>query len=154
MTRAVAILSLSLALGLGAFWAGGRTKAPGCGETTPCAESMGWLKSEFALDDAAFARVAQLHDNYKPACEDLCRRVVENRRHIEAEAARGEGYSPGLDAALREASDLRYESQRLYLRHAHAVAAAMPPDQSHRYLEMMKARVFNPCECGSGMCLH
>ncbi len=154
MTRAMAILSLSLALGLAAFWAGGRARAPGCGESPACHEGMGWLKSEFALDDETFARVSQLHDGYKPACEHLCRRVVVNRRRIEAEAGRGEGFSPGLDAALREASDLRYESQRLYLRHAHAVAAAMPPIQGHRYLEMMKARVFSPCECGSGMCLH
>ncbi len=154
MTRAIAILLLSAALGAVAFWTGAGTRQTQCGAPPAHHESLDWLKSEFSLDDSTFERVRALHEAYLPICEDICRRVVENRRRIETQAGRDEAYSPALDAALREAADLRHESQRLYLRHAQSVAVAMPRDQGKRYLAMMKARVFNRCECGSGMCLY
>lgn len=154
MTRAIAILLLSAALGFVAFWTGAGTRQTQCGAPPAHRESLDWLKSEFSLDDSTFERVRALHEAYLPICEDLCRRVAENRRRTETEAGRDEAYSPALDAALREAADLRLESQRLYLRHAHAVAAAMSPEQGQRYAAMMKKRVFGQCECGSGMCLH
>lgn len=154
MKRALCILGLSAALGLGAFWTGTRTRAPGCHETPQHGMNLDWLRSEFALTDEAFARIHDLHEAYKPGCEALCARIAENRRRIDKLAAEGERYTPELDAALREAANLRFASQRLYLQHAHAVAAAMSPEQGQRYAAMMKRRIFGQCECGSGMCLH
>lgn len=154
MRRTLLLLALAIMLGSAAFVAGSRIQRPDCGARPPCESTMDWLKREFALDDHTFARVQTLHDSYKPACEDLCRRVAANRRRIGELAKEETGYSSGLDAALREAADLRFESQRLYLRHVQAVAAAMPPEQGRRYTAMMRARVFSPCECKGGMCVH
>lgn len=154
MRRALWLLGLAAVLGSAAFVAGSRMQRSDC-DTRPTSDTaMDWLQQEFALDDKVFARVRGLHDAYTPACEDLCRRVVENRRRIDTLLGAGGEYSSELDAALRDAADLRFESQRLYLRHAHTVAAAMPPEQGRRYTAMMNARIFNHCDCKSGMCLH
>jgi hypothetical protein len=154
MTRALVLLGLSAALGFGAFWAGTRTETPTCGEAPQCHTDLDWLKREYSLSDEVSARVRDLHEAYNPGCEALCARVLENRKHIDKLASGGEGYSPELDAALREAANLRFASQRLYLQHAHAVAAAMPPEQGQRYLAMMRGRIFEHCVCKSGMCPH
>lgn len=154
MKRALWLMALAATLGPAAFVAGSRMHRPGCDSQPPGGTAMDWLKQEFALDDEVIARVRGLHDSYKPACEEMCRRVVANRRRIDASLEKGGGYSAELDAALREAADLRFESQRLYLQHVHAVAAAMPPEPSRRYTAMMNARIFNHCECASGLCLH
>lgn len=151
MRRMLMIVGLSCALGVAAFWAGSRVPERKCFPDSAQRADIEWLRREFALGDEAFGRVRVLHEEYKPVCEDLCRRVVENRRRIDELA---EGYSGELDAALREAADLRFESQRLYLRHVGAVAACMAPEQARRYTAMMRARVFEDCGCRGGMCLH
>lgn len=153
MNRSILLLAIALAVGLGAFAAGSRIASPRCDGQKPCGDTMQWLKQEFSLDDATFGRVIALHDRYKPRCEDLCQRLVQNRQRTDR-ALSGGTFTPDLDAALREAADLRFESQRLYLQHVRAVASCMPEDQARRYTSMMTARVFDSCQCKGGMCIH
>jgi RNA polymerase sigma factor (sigma-70 family) len=38
---------------------------------------LAWLKHEFSLSDAEFARISQLHEGYLPQCKERCRHIEE-----------------------------------------------------------------------------
>lgn len=154
MTRLLWLLVVAVVLGSAAFLVGSRVQHVGCETQPPQLDTLEWLRREFSLDQNEFDQVKSLHDAYKPACEDLCRRIAANRRRLNGLADAAKAYSPEVDAALSEATALRLESQRLYLRHVDGVAAAMGPAEAQRYVTMMKKRIFGDCGCRGGMCLH
>jgi hypothetical protein len=66
----IALLGLVLALGGGA----GVYLSRVASYRALCAQAgveLAWIKMEFNLNDADFARVRQLHEAYKPVCETM-----------------------------------------------------------------------------------
>lgn len=139
MNRPWILLPLSLLAGLlafgGAYWVTGRahraTAVEGdTGETT-------WLRREFRLNETEYARVAKLHNEYKPTCADLCRRISEQNEKLRRVALATNAVTPELRELLAETGRVRDECRAAMLAHLYAVAREMPAAEGQRYLEAM-----------------
>lgn len=103
-----------------------------------------WLRREFQLSEAQFARITALHEAYGPVCGELCERIGEANSRLEKLTAANRGMCPELEAALADCAAVRRDCNAALLRHAYAVAAEMPPESGQRYLRMMTARLTQP----------
>src|SRR5260221_1295213 len=74
---------------------GGMAKAPN-GE-------LEWLRREFHLSDAEFAKIATLHSAYTPVCDEMCRRIMEANSKLDRLVSEKREVTPELEAAIREA---------------------------------------------------
>ena len=101
-------------------------------------DELAWLKNEFRLSDAEFARIRQLHDGYMPKCEEMCRRISAANRELSELLASSSNVTTAVTQKLAEVSALRAECQANMLRHFFEVSHAMPPAQGARYLAEMK----------------
>ncbi len=96
---------------------------------------LAWLKAEFNLSDAEFARISTLHEAYLPECARRCARIAEENRQIEQLLAHDPSVTPELRKLLDERAATRAECEAEMLNHFVAVSRTMPPDQGRRYLE-------------------
>lgn len=141
MKRGLVILLLGIAVAIGGFCAFymsavHRQKAALHGN----APELAWLKDEFELSDAEWQRVAQLHDGYLPKCAEMCERINKKNAELKQLLGSAEAMTPGIEAKLREANELRVECHRNMLAHFFEVSRAMPPAQGKRYLQWMHDR--------------
>lgn len=113
-----------------------------------------WLRREFDLTDAQFARITAMHDEYGPVCGEMCRRIVEANSKLEALIVASRELTPELDVALRDAAQVRQDCNAAMLRHVYMVAAEMSPEQGKRYLAMMTARMTQPAPYYSAAMSH
>lgn len=137
-TRSLTILSAGLLAGILAFgtaywW---RTREHRQLLASPGSE-LAWLRHEFRLDDAQFARVAALHSAYRPTCADLCRRIAEQNRLLQEAALRTNVLTPAVAALVAETGKVRDECRAAMLAHLYAVSREMSPEEGRRYLELM-----------------
>ena len=102
---------------------------------------MEWLRREFALTEAQFEKIRALHAAYRPACDDMCRRIGEANAQLDRAVANNATLTPEVEAALRRASEVQQECRGAMLAHIYAVGAEMSPASASRYLEMMKPRI-------------
>lgn len=102
-----------------------------------------WLRHEFKLTDAQFAKVSELHLAYRPTCEDLCMKVMASQDKITKIATSGTQVSPELKAALQEQATLHMECQTALLTHLYQTAACLSPEQARRYLDAMLPQVID-----------
>lgn len=93
-----------------------------------------WLKQEFKLSDAEFARVVHLHEAYVPKCREHCQRIKAMNAALEQLLANASGMTPAVETALAERARMRAECQTEMLKHFFAVSRTMPPEQGRRYL--------------------
>ena len=93
-----------------------------------------WLKQEFKLSDAEFARLSQLHESYLPQCRERCRRIREMNDKLGQLLATTSDVTPAVESALAERAKMRSECQAEMLKHFFAVSRTMPPEQGRRYL--------------------
>ncbi len=105
---------------------------------------LAWIKKEFHLNDADFARVRQLHEAYKPVCAKMCQRIDEKNRELAGLLAVSTNVTPQIEQVLGETAQLRRECQTAMLKHFFAVSQAMPPEQGRRYLAWMQAQTLSP----------
>lgn len=89
-------------------------------------DAMAWLRAEFHLNDAQFAAVRQLHEEFGQRCAEHCARIMEARRRHD---------SPAAIAAL-EATCVREMRE-----HFRRVAALMPAGEGARYLATVLPRI-------------
>ena len=69
-----------------------------------------WLKKEFNLGAAEFARVSRLHEAYLPQCKERCRRIAElSASKLEAPLPSWTIASPSMIAEVH----LRLEAARM-----------------------------------------
>jgi len=101
---------------------------------------LSWLKSEFHLSDAEFARIEALHTDYTTACAERCRRIDAKNAELRALLSQTNGVTPAVETALRDAAQLRAECQRAMLEHFYEVSRSMPPDQGKRYFDWVVGR--------------
>lgn len=101
-------------------------------------DELVWLRDEFRLGDAEFARIRQLHDGYMPKCDEMCRRIGTANRELSELLAANTNVTAAVTQKLAEVSALRAECQANMLRHFFEISHAMPPAQGDRYLAEMK----------------
>jgi hypothetical protein len=89
-------------------------------------DAMAWLRVEFRLNDAQFAAIKRLHDDYSVVCSKHCAAIV---------AARERQAAPDDVAALEK---ICVDAMTAHFRQ---VAALMPPAEGHRYLATVLPRV-------------
>lgn len=89
-------------------------------------DAMTWLKVEFQLNDAQFAAVEKLHDDYTLVCAKHCAAIVAARRRS----------APATEVAALEKTCVDAMSE-----HFRRVAGLMPHDQGERYLATVLPRV-------------
>lgn len=104
-------------------------------------DAMEWLRTDFQLTDAQFARIKQLHDSYSVVCEKHCMDIMNATR------ARNElKASPSADAAAVAAADKRVEELRRICEtaiaaHVRQCAAEMSPASRDRYLALVLPKI-------------
>lgn len=89
-------------------------------------DAMAWLQAEFHLNDAQFAAIKKLHDDYGTVCSRHCTAIMEAKRRS---APEGE-----VMALEKVCVDSMTE-------HFHRVAALMPAREGERYLAIVLPRV-------------
>ena len=100
-----------------------------------------WLRREFHLSDAQYARIVALHQAYQPVCADHCRRIGALQQRLAELERSGAGQSPDYVAAQQAWQDVKLECNRATLLHLQRVAAEMAPDQGRRYLALTVPRL-------------
>lgn len=98
---------------------------------------LAWLASEFKLDPPAFDRIRVLHAEYRPRCEELCRRIDDHTRRLHAALLHSKELTPETRLLIEEGTRVRAECHIALARHLLEVAHCMPPEQGRRYLELM-----------------
>ncbi len=145
MRRPWLIVALGLLLGAASFGVlyANRTAAARALSQSASPE-LAWIKQEFHLTDAAFAKVRELHEAYKPLCAERCRQLDERNRRLSVLLAASTNVTPEIEAVLTQMAQLRRECQTEMLRHFFAVSRAMPPAEGRRYLVWMQAQTLAP----------
>jgi hypothetical protein len=103
-------------------------------------DAMEWLRADFQLSDAQFAKIKQLHDSYSLECEDHCRAIMQATR------ARNDLKSTSNDASAVAAADRKVEELRRVCEtaiaaHVRRCAAEMSPEASQRYLALVLPKI-------------
>jgi hypothetical protein len=106
--------------------------------------ALAWLKQEYRLDDAQFARLCEVHDAYRPTCMEMCRKIDAKNAQIEKLLAATNVITPGIRKALAEAAEIRAECEAAMLEHFYKVAQTMPPEQGKRYLAWVQQETLKP----------
>lgn len=101
---------------------------------------LAWLKQEFHLSDAEFARVSDLHDAYLPKCATRCRHIAELTGKLEAALSQATTVTPEINELLAARAEERAACQSEMLDHFFAVSKTMPEAQGRRYLAWVQAR--------------
>jgi hypothetical protein len=96
---------------------------------------LAWLKAEFKLPDAEFARVAELHAGYLPRCSERCRQIEQLNESLAQQLNGSQEFTPEMARLLQERSQLFSLCQTEMLKHFFEVSRTMPPAQGKRYLE-------------------
>jgi hypothetical protein len=99
---------------------------------------LAWLKHEYQLSDAEFARLSELHNAYLPKCAERCRQIAEANLRFETALDGAKELTAELKALLAERAQMRADCQAEMLEHFFEVSRAMPPEQGRRYLEWVK----------------
>lgn len=132
-------LALSLLLGAGTYyWRTAPERAMLCSDQP----ELAWLKHEFQLNDAQFARVSELHNAYMSQCAELCKRIAATNTLIRAEITSRAATTPELEKLLADAAQLRIECQRQMLGHFFQVSHEMSPEQGKRFLAWVQEQIF------------
>ncbi len=96
-----------------------------------------WLATEFQLDAAAFERVRTLHADYRPRCDELCRRIDDHNRRLNQALLGAHQMTPELLQLIEEGASVRAACHTALARHLLQVAECMPSEQGRRYLQLM-----------------
>lgn len=139
MNRSLVIFCGALALGTaifaGSYFASQRACMMCSSKPT---DNLAWLRDEFHLNDAEMTRVRTLHESYEPKCMEMCARVTEKKRELEAALANSTNITDLAKQKLMELGGLRAQCQAQMLQHFVNVSQAMPPEQGRRYLADME----------------
>jgi hypothetical protein len=119
------LIAAACALSFGVFFAMSREPVE-MRQALRDGDAMTWLRAEFRLNDAQFAAIKQLHENYRQKCAEHCSAIM---------AAEHRGAPQGEVAALEKTC---VEAMTVHFR---SVAALMPPGQGERYLAIVLPRI-------------
>ena len=102
-------------------------------------DALAWLRAEFGLTDAQYARIKALHEGYLVECEEHCRAIQLATRARNA-------LPPTADAATRAAAEaelarLRQTCETAITAHVRRCAAEMSPAPAARYLALVLPKI-------------
>ena len=101
-------------------------------------DDLEWLRSEFHLNEQEMQRVRQLHEGYLPKCQEMCGRIAESKKELQAALESSTNQiTASVEEKLKEVTALRGQCQTQMLRHFQEISQAMPPEQGRRYLAEM-----------------
>ncbi len=143
MRRGGFILLLGLAIGAAAFASIYYATTASCRRmlSDPRPE-LAWLKTEFHLSDAEFARISKLHEAYLPQCEARCRLIQEQNQKLEKLLGSVTNMTPQIQELLLERAKTRAQCEAEMLKHFLAISRTMPPDEGRRYLAWVEKQTF------------
>ncbi len=101
---------------------------------------LAWLRKEFHLSDAEFARISQLHAAYLPECAERCRLINAKNAELKEMLVKRPTPTLEIEKALTDAAQLRLECQKNMLKHFIQVSQTMPPEQGQRYLAWVQEK--------------
>ena len=139
MKKGAAILVLGFLLGVAGFL--------GCYffGTTACRDLMSdpqtelaWLKQEFKLSDAEFARISELHAAYLPQCAARCQKIEEQNQKLQQLFSQASAVTPEIQNLLNERAKMRADCEVEMMKHFIEVSRTMPAEQGRRYLDWVE----------------
>jgi hypothetical protein len=107
-------------------------------------DELSWLKKEFRLGEADFARIEQLHQRYLPHCREMCAQVDAINQRLKDLLATTNQVTPEIEQALADAAQTRTKCQVMMFEHFYEVSRAMPPEQGRRYLDWVQRHTLLP----------
>jgi hypothetical protein len=117
--------------------------------TTSCRDMMrepqpelAWLKKEFKLSDAEFARICQLHAAYLPQCGARCQRIEEQNQKLHQLFSQATNVTPEIQGLLAERARMRADCEAEMMKHFLEVSRTMPSEQGRRYLAWVEEQTF------------
>ena len=141
MKRLVIILALAVLLGLGAYLVSYAVARCTFCRMPDANDSSSWLRQEFHLSDAEYARVKKLEDGYHPHCLVMCEQISQSQLALKNLILANKTMTPEVEAAMQKDSAVKKEWRQDMLRHFYEVSQAMPPEEGKRYLQIMQAQV-------------
>jgi hypothetical protein len=158
MKRGGFILLLGLLVGAGAFLGFYYLGTVSCRQALSAPRpELAWLKTEFHLSHAEFARITQLHEAYLPQCAERCRLIQEQNEKLRQLLSSATNVTSQVQALLLERAKTRAQCEAEMLKHFLAVSRTMPPDEGRRYLAWVEKQTFfntQPMEERPGMSPH
>lgn len=103
---------------------------------------LAWLKKEFKLTDAEYARITRLHEEYLPKCGERCMRIAELNSHLEQLLSKASSVTPEIQQLLARRAQMRSDCEAEMLDHFLQVSRMMPPEQGKRYLQWVEQQTF------------
>lgn len=104
-------------------------------------DPMRWLRTEFRLNEAQYARIARLHQDYGKICAEHCRKIQEAMDGRDTLAAAKPADGVKLAASEQRVRELESVCERSIEAHVREVAACMPAKEGERYLAMVLPRI-------------
>jgi len=103
---------------------------------------LAWLKTEFKLSAAEFARISRLHDEYRPRCEVRCRLIAQQNQKLRELFAHATSMTSEIQDVLAARAATRAECEAEMMKHFMEVSRTMPPAQGRRYLAWVEQQTF------------
>lgn len=145
MKRAFLILFIAVAVSALGYFVSYKIATRSAKTCLACPDSgMAWLRNEYHLSDAQFAKIAQMHEDYRPTCARMCAHIAAANEKVDDLIASSATVTPEIEAALKECALLQNECRLAMLQHVYAVSAEMNPEDGRRYLKMATARIVAP----------
>ncbi len=103
-------------------------------------DALAWLRADFHLTDAQFARIKHLHTEYARVCEEHCRAIQEATRTLNQVKATAHDRSAVATAEIH-AKELRMVCETAIVSHVRQCAKEMSPEAGQRYLALVLPKI-------------
>src|SRR5437899_11264071 len=111
--KVLLVIALALVTGMGGYFAYYRcATAPTQAMLTRADGGMEWLRDEYHLSDAQFARIRQMHADYAPTCDVMCEKIANANARLDELIKANKRFTPELDAAMSECVTVQAECRR------------------------------------------
>jgi Spy/CpxP family protein refolding chaperone len=139
MKRGAIILVLAVLAGICAFclmrWH--KLSVPPTSSLLEAMPELAWMREELDLTDDQFAKVSELHAEYRPTCVEMCERIAQAHERLEAAAHSSDQISDELRAAIADHAQIHADCQEAMVGHLYRTAATLNKEQAQHYLETM-----------------
>ena len=104
-------------------------------------DALEWLRADFSLSDAQFARIKELHEAYSVVCAEHCLAIQRAARARDQLAKSTEVDSAALAAADQRLQELRQICESAIAAHVRECASHMSPAAAERYLALVLPKI-------------
>jgi hypothetical protein len=133
----ILVLALAFATGWGSYaWLRESPRA----SAAPADDSLLWLRQEFQLPTAKFARIEKMHADYQIVCEEHCRAIRVSRAELKRlrKASASSTAIAGAEARAQQVDRICTSSLESHLRE---IAAVIDGEEGRRYLAIVLPRI-------------